>query len=312
MDTKNFSVKPLNMAEPQPDFFLALADDPPLRDNRDVMEYPFLALQKHRTKPIEFQNKNVFLSIGADARFGIATIWDWDVIIGLSAQINDAIEQKLPAVERVQFIPYDLLRAIGRGTGGLDYKKLAAAIRRLWATGIITNIRDEDQPTMGGQGGFRWISGFWIPQRYSASMMTPITPQGDPDPGRPWEVTLCPWLYNAITRRDGILAVHPDYFQLTGGIERWLYRLARKAVPDHADVPAIMFRMDTLHQRSGVTRELKKFAHDVRQIAEAQPLPEYGLTVKKVDSHEVVSLWRDPAKPRRPRHGVTRRLELLE
>jgi hypothetical protein len=39
----------------QPDFFLANADKPPLRDNRDVMEYPFLSLQKQGVQPISFQ-----------------------------------------------------------------------------------------------------------------------------------------------------------------------------------------------------------------------------------------------------------------
>ena len=28
--------------------------DPALRDNRDAMAYPFLALQKQRTRPIEY------------------------------------------------------------------------------------------------------------------------------------------------------------------------------------------------------------------------------------------------------------------
>ena len=43
---------------------------------------------------------------------------------------------------------------------------------------------------------------------------------------------------------------------------------------------AINFRMDTLHARAGVTRELKKFAADVRKVAAAQLLPEYGITVR--------------------------------
>ena len=98
--------------------------------------------------------------------------------------------------------------------------------------------------------------------------------------GLPWEIELPPWLYNAIVRRRDILAVH-DYFRLTGGLERWLYRLARKAVPDKAEVRAIHFRMDTLHERSGCTRPLKKFAFDIRKMAENQPLPEYGLRIDR-------------------------------
>jgi plasmid replication initiation protein len=295
----------------QLDFFLAAAEDPPLRDNRDVMEYPFLALQKHRTKSIKYTGENIHLTVSGNTEYGVATIWDWDIIIGLSAQINDAVENNLPVAKRIQFIPYNLLKSVGRGTSGKHYRELAQAIRRLRATLIITNIRYEDQPDRGMETGFNWLAGYWIPKRYSPLAMTPDDPHGEPDPARPWEVELPPWLMNAILRRSGILAVHPDYFQLTGGIERWLYRLARKAVPDKADVAAINFRMDTLHQRSGVTSPLRNFAAQVRKITEAQPLPEYGVTVRKVSDHETVTFWRDPTKPKRPRRGFPRTLEEL-
>lgn len=159
-------------------------------------------------------------------------------------------------------MPYDCLRQLLRHTGGKDYRELAQAIRRLYATTVITNIRRED----GGERPFRWLNDYWIPKRYSG-VLTPAAPDGEPDPLRPWEIELPPWLYNAVLRQRDILAVHPDYFRLTGGLERWLYRLARKAVPEKADVPAIGFRMATLRRQSGTTRELKKFAFDLRRIA---------------------------------------------
>src|ERR1700682_5848060 len=109
------------------------------------------------------------------------------------------------------------------------------------------------------------LASYKIPKRYTRSAMTPDAPDGEPDPARPWEIELPPWLYNAILRRKDILAVHPDYFKLTGGLERGLSPPARKAVPDKAEVPAIHFRMETLHERSGCTRPLKKFAFDIRK-----------------------------------------------
>jgi len=105
-------------------------------------------------------------------------------------------------------------------------------------------------------------------------------------------------------RRRDILAVHPDYFQLKGGLERWLYRLARKAVPDKAEVPAIHFRMDTLHKQSGTTRPLRNFAGDIRKMAEKQPLPEYGLRIDRDGKNELVTLYRDKAKPPRVPRGL--------
>jgi replication initiator protein A len=49
---------------------------------------------------------------------------------------------------------------------------------------------------------------------------------------------------------------------------RWLYRLARKAVPDKAEVPAIPFRMETLYERSGVIEPRRNFARRIRKMAE--------------------------------------------
>jgi plasmid replication initiation protein len=192
-----------------------------------------------------------------------------------------------------------------RSAGGFDYKKLAASIKRLAATMIITNIRFEDQPKEGAQLGFHWLSGFSIPIKYQFdNWMTMQTPDGEPDPSRPWEIELPLWLYNSILRRREILAVHPDYFDLTGGIERWLYRLARKAVPDKADWPGISFRMETLRERSGSTRPLRNFAGDIRKLAERQSLPEYDIIINRDGPHELVTLIRNKGKPPRLPRGI--------
>ena len=79
----------------QLELFIVTAVDPPLRDNRDTMEFPFLSLQKKRTKPITFCKEDVSLSVHAPAEFGIATIWDWDLIIFAASHLSDAIEAGL-------------------------------------------------------------------------------------------------------------------------------------------------------------------------------------------------------------------------
>jgi plasmid replication initiation protein len=292
----------------QLDMFTVSAVDPPWRDNRDVMEYPFLALQKRRTKPIVFRKNGLSLSVAADSRFSIATVWDWDLIIFAASHLNEAIEDGRKPSPRVQFVPYDCLRQIGRGTGGKDYRELAQAIRRLRMTTVITNIRYDDDA--GEERPFSWVSNYSIPKRYSRTALTPDSPDGEPDPAKPWEIELPAWLYNAILRRRDILAVHPDYFQLTGGIERWLYRLARKAVPDKAEVPAFSFRLETLHKQSGVTSQLKEFRRMVKHIAARQPLPEYGIRIDRTDRNELMTLYRDRTKPGRLPRGF--RLTLIE
>lgn len=290
------------MGTGQLDLFTVNAVNPPLRDCRDAMEYPFLSLQKGRTEPIEFRDRGVSISVAADRRYAIASIWDWDLIIFAASHLNDAIEAGHRPGPRLRFVPYDALRQMGRGTGGKDYRELVQAIRRLRMTTVVTNIRTDDEA--GEERPFSWLADYAIPKRYTAAAsLTPDDDEGEPDPARPWEIELPTWLYNAILRRREILAVHPDYFQLTGGLERWLYRLARKAVPDKADMPAITFRMDTLHRRSGTTRHLYKFAFDLRQIAARQPLPEYGVKIVKDGRTVKVTLYRDAGKPKRPVRG---------
>jgi hypothetical protein len=58
-----------------------------------------------------------------------------------------------------------------------------------------------------------------------------------------------------------------------------------------------------------VTRDLKRFAFDIREIAEMQPLPEYGVQVERKGRRELVTLYRDPSKPCRPPRG--RRLKTI-
>ena len=116
------------------------------------------------------------------------------------------------------------------------------------------------------------------------------------------------WLFNSIIRRKEILAVHPSYFKLTGGIERWLYRLARKAVPDKAKIPSFKFRINTLHKRSGVTTELKEFRRNLRKIEASNSMPEYGLKIVKDGRAEYVILFRDKNKLKRPVLGQKRHI----
>lgn len=290
----------------QPDLFMVTAFDPPVRDNRDVMEFPFLSLQKRRTKPIEFTNsaRNIVLKVTGPEDTGIATIWDWDLIVFATSHINEAIERGLTPNPRLMFHPYDALRYMGKSTGGKDYKELVRTIRRLYTTSIITTIRLDDQKA-AGERPFSWLADYWIPKKYREGPLVDIDSE-EPDPSKPWMIELPPWLYKAVIRRKDILAVHPDYFNLTGGIERWLYRLSRKSVPDKTSgEPQVWkYRMDTLHERSGSTRPRRKFAHDIRDIEKRQPLPEYGITVHSDGKHELVSMWRDPSKLRRPPRGL--------
>ena len=291
------------------------AVDPPIRDYRDCMIYPFVSLQKNRTSPIVFsartKNTQIYVNVQALSGFYIASIWDWDFLLSVTAHLNDSIESNLPTSNDLSFAPHTVLTTMKRGTSGREYQNLAHTVRRLHATHVFTNIREFDQPS-GEEGGFNWITSFSIPRKYSKSgSITEATPDGVPDPSRPWRVTLQPWLYRALLRRSEILAVHPGYFRLTGGIERWLYRLARKAVPDSREVPAITFPIQMLYNHSGVTGTLKKFTAKLRSIERSDPLPEYAIAVSRAPDNTSVTLFRKTENAPRTRRGGWASAELV-
>ena len=101
-------------------------------------------------------------------------------------------------------------------------------------------------------------------------------------------LTLPGWLYDGIIEGGGVLSIHEDYFLLTGGIERWLYRVARK----HAGSQEMgwQFTMAQLYAKSGSAARISDFAIDVRKVVTANSLPEYALALQRDDKGEE-SVW---------------------
>ena len=72
-----------------------------------------------------------------------------------------------------------------------------------------------------------------------------------------------------------VLTIDRAYFDLTGGMERWLYRIVRK----HGGRQRNGWRFDFrhLHLKSGSLSPFKRFAFELRDIIRRQPLPGYTL-----------------------------------
>jgi plasmid replication initiation protein len=259
----------------QPDLFAASFADIPIRDQRDTMERPFFSLAKRpRLTPIEYQVGNVWVEVSANPKFGMATIWDADILIWASTQITEAIDRGLSPARTIQFHPYNLLRSIRRSTGGADYQRLRAALERLTHTAVRTNIR--------GQGKKKLASFHWLESWTETTDEATGEPMG-------MTITLPDWLYTGVVERGMVLTIHEDYFLLTGGIERWLYRVARK----HAgsQVTGWSFTMKQLHEKSGSAARLSDFAIDIRQVVQTNELPEYELSLdRNGEGDEIVRL----------------------
>ncbi|SFK69655.1 Replication initiator protein A [Methylocapsa palsarum] len=85
--------------------------------------------------------------------------------------------------------------------------------------------------------------------------------------------------YRAVLDDALVLTIDRDYFALSGGMERWLYRLVRK----HAGRQPSGWRFDFrhLHIKSASLSPFKRFAFELRDIARRQPLPGYRLIVER-------------------------------
>lgn len=257
----------------QPDLFAASFADIPVRDQRDTMERPFFSLaKKPRLTPIEYRVGNVWVEVSANPQFGMATIWDADILIWATTQITEALDRGSKPAKTIHFHPYNLLRTIRRTTGGADYTRLRAALERLTHTAVRTNIR--------GDGKKKFASFHWL-----ESWTETIDEQSGEPTGM--TITLPDWLFKGIVERGGVLTIHEDYFLLTGGIERWLYRVARK----HAGKQQTgwSFTMRQLYEKSGSAARFSDFAIDIRRIVNADQLPEYHVSLERnTDGEEVM------------------------
>ena len=247
----------------QLELFRALPGDLAPRDAQDLMAYPFFSLSKsHRVTPIDFRMGEVAIRVEATAEHGMATIWDADVLIWAASQLVDARDKGLRTSRLMAATPYEILTFIRRGTSVRDYHRLKAALDRLQSTTVATTLR---QPTERRMHRFSWVNEW--KERTGANGW----PLGI-------ELIIPDWLYAALLNDALILTIDRAYFQLTGGLERWLYRIVRK----HAgrQPGGWCFEISHLHLKSGSLSPLKRFAFELRDITRRQPLPGFHLAME--------------------------------
>ncbi len=255
------------------DPFEALADNVPPRDQRDLMERPFFSLAKsRRVVPILYRSGETEIQVHAVAEYGMATIWDADLLIWAASQILAARDRGLPTSRFFRFTPYRLLTSIGRATGKRNYLLLKAALTRLQSTVIRTNIRHGAQ---WRRQQFSWINE-WEERVTRAGRVEGM------------EFVLPDWFYQGVIDRRLVLAIDPGYFRLTGGVERWLYRLARKHAGRQRE--GWRFELRHLHAKSASQARYADFALDIRAIVRRQPLPGYALALARAGGVETLVL----------------------
>lgn len=253
-------------------FIVATGDASP-RDQRDLMERPFFSLAKaKRVVPILYETGDVRVEVFAVPEHGMATIWDADVLIWAASQIVEAENHGLRTSRFLRFTPYQLLMATGRETGARDYRLLKGALSRLQSTSIRTTIRHGEH---WRRHQFSWINEWEELSRADGRV------EG-------MEFVLPDWFYRGVIDRTLVLAIDPAYFRLTGGIERWLYRVARKHAGRQPN--GWVFEVPHLHEKSGSLVRVSDFALQLRRITIRQPLPGYRLHIERQGRRELLRI----------------------
>lgn len=255
------------------DLFLPYVGDMPFRDQREMMERPFFSLAKSkRVKPIDYTSPDgkVHVHVSASPEYGMATIWDADILIYCVSVLADMQRRGINDVPRtLHIMPYDLLRAIGRPTTGRAYELLGQALDRLVATTIKTNIRAANRR----EATFSWLDGW--------------TQLVDEKTERSHGMTLelSNWFWEGVVMKGGVLAIDRAYFNITGGRERWLYRVARKHAGGAGEA-GFAISMPVLFDKSGAEGQYRRFKFEMLKLAQKNELPGYDLSIETAKDGE--------------------------
>lgn len=251
------------------EMFFTLPDfsDVSLRDYQETMQRPFFSLSKNkRNKPIEYvsPDKSVSVHVSANPEYGMATIWDADIMIYLASHLNELRERgenDLSPTIRVQ--PGDMLKRICWGVSGRAYERLVGALDRLQATTIKTNIRANSKTR---ETTFSWIDSYThlVDERTQRSLGM--------------EITLSKWFFDGVMDKRNVLAISAQYFEITSGLGKWLYRASRKHAGGHG-AEGFTIGFETLHQKSGSESSLPSFKNKILELARINTLPEIHLEV---------------------------------
>jgi plasmid replication initiation protein len=232
------------------------------RDLSEMMEVPFLALSKNRTKPILYEKKDgknmMRVKVSAHSEHYLASIYDWDVILFVAGRIQKILNEGSDIPAKKIIVPrHEILRALRKHDGKKEELDLRASLSRLQLTGIETTIRNE---TGKYAAGFGFLDSWGYTERKDVREI--------------W-INLSDWLYEGVCAKGSLLMVDSEYFSMTSGLKRFLYRTARKHVGIQGG--AWEFLITTLYEKSGSEREFKKFKSDLKSAVIDDDIPGYNL-----------------------------------
>lgn len=73
----------------QVDLFLDSMIDAPIKDDQNLMEFPFFSLQKQpNLSVLTYERDDIFIEVSPGIK-GLATIWDKDILLYVVTKLNE-------------------------------------------------------------------------------------------------------------------------------------------------------------------------------------------------------------------------------
>jgi plasmid replication initiation protein len=264
-------------------FWVPAVFDAPIKDDMNLMDIAPFALSKTTGEGIiRYELKDSIITIEGGAQVGLATAYDYDIVINMISHLAEAVRQfrildkkgLRPSLPSRVYRPAasEILKFCRRELGGKQYLDLERALDRLQATRVkITNLTGgKRRETHRETQSFPLIGRYKVVSRTSQDRIDQI------------EIEVPEWVYEGIVKPDGkpsILTLNADYFLITRPIAKFIYRLARKA----AGEGEAFYSLPEVHKRSGSKLPLHKFRQAVEEIvsgANLDPLPDYDLILE--------------------------------
>jgi len=269
----------VSIPQNQLDMFVASSSDVATKEQQDLMARCWFSLSKQkRIKPILHEYGDNWVRITGNPKYGIATMFDNDVLLFVISNYMDAINQGVKPEKigrRFQFTGYEFFRFIGKKKfSGKGYTDLWKSLERLHHTFVETNIRQDD--------GTRHHSFNWLSE---------IKQTADGSSHRGYEVVIPEFIYDSVVGNKNVLTLDDGYFDIKSSMERWLYLFARKS--SGWNVGGWAEGLRSIHRKSGSVSSYAEFQRSINKIIAKGSI--LGYTIEPMEYHRQkgISFLRD-------------------
>lgn len=254
----------------------------PQTDMRQLVmfaKYPIFATAPGQRR-IEFKgradDKPFYFVVGTDEASYLPSLADSDVLIYVVSLLTAFLNRGDTPSTEVAFRPNDVLRFLGRHTGGRQRALLAASLRRLYRTDFVGNI------PLGAIGNlppgtlierFDWLEGEDLPRTIHIPM----------------------WLVDQV-RQNQILKIDPKSLRFRG-LERRVYEWARVHASKALTSPWTIKVSYAWYKAAGQHKPhssdgFRKFRFALRRLVERNALPDYRFSLSGTGADATLAIHR--------------------